>query len=260
MKKLLGFLILIFALVIPLTACLATTPDGDGDDTSACEHTSLSSFETVKTATCTQDGEKSRHCLAEGCDYVETVKITKLGHALKVQPSKEATCTEEGLTSYETCSRCSYATTPTVIDKLEHIPSKAWKNGPAPTCYQDGERYKLCTVCDTVVETEVRPATGKHTFGAWNETLAPTCTENGSKTRGCTTDGCTHTETVVIDALGHDMDDGVVTTNPTCTEAGVKTFTCQRDCGHTETEDIDALGHSGDDMVVEIYPTCTETG
>ena len=239
---------------------MATTPDGDGDDTSACEHTSLSSFETVKTATCTQDGEKSRHCLAEGCDYVETVKIPKLGHALKTQPAKEATCTEEGLTSYETCSRCSYATTPTVIDKLEHIPSKAWKNGPAPTCYQDGERYKVCTVCDTVVETEVRPATGKHTFGAWNETLAPTCTENGSKTRGCTTDGCTHTETVTIDALGHDMDDGVVTANPTCTEAGVKTFTCQRDFGHTETEDIDALGHSGDDMVVEIYPTCTETG
>ncbi|MBQ7356604.1 MAG: hypothetical protein IJW66_04290, partial [Clostridia bacterium] len=201
-------------------------------------------------ATCTE---------AQVCIVCEEVLVEKLGHALTTQPAREATCTEYGLTSYETCSRCDYETTPTVVTKLPHNPSPAWKMGPAPTCYQDGEDYKFCTVCDEIVETRVRPATGKHELTDWEETIAPTCTESGSKTRRCTTDGCTYTETVTIDALGHDLKD-VAGKDATCTEAG---YTAYKDCSRCDYIEgkkiINALDHT---EVIDnaTAPDCTNTG
>ena len=251
--------------VFTLTACTIpglngdSTNDDNNDDNTVCEHTELSAWQTVKAPTCTEDGEQERHCLSEGCEYKEKGKINKLGHDEVNHPQVDATCTETGLTAYKTCSRCDYATEPTVIEKVAHTPG-AWKTTTAPTCYADGVKQKACTVCEAVLESATVTTTVKHTLGDWEEVTAPTCTDVGEKKKSCTNDGCTYFVTEEIAASGHDMDDGVVTTPATCTEDGVMTYTCENECGHTETEVIYAIGHEMDEGVVTTPATCLTDG
>ena len=254
MKKLLCIFALLVTLLLSLSACKV---QGSGED--ECEHTSLSEWKTEKAASCTEAGEKSRHCLVEGCDYTEKDTIPKLGHDIFNYPKVDATCEAEGSTAYETCSRCDYATTPTVIEKLPHTPS-AWITDTASTCHTKGSKHKECQICKEVLETIEIDMT-KHSYGSYITTTEPTCTAEGTKTKYCENDGCDAEISTSIEALGHDMDAGVVTANPTCTEAGVKTFSCQREgCNHTKTEAVGALGHSGENIIVDVYPTCTESG
>ena len=253
MKKLLCIFALLVTLLLSLSACKV---QGSGED--ECEHTSLSEWKTEKAASCTEAGEKSRHCLAEGCDYTEKDTIPKLGHDIFNYPKVDATCEAEGSTAYETCSRCDYATTPTVIEKLPHTPS-AWITDTASTCHTKGSKHKECQICKEVLETIEIDMT-KHSYGSYITTTEPTCTAEGTKTKYCENDGCNAEISTSIEALGHDLKN-MPGKDASCTEAGYTAYKdCSR-CDHIEGKDeIKALGHRGDDMIIDVQPTCTEPG
>ena len=64
-------------------------------------------WETVKEATCTEDGSKARSC---SCGESETDVIYAMGHTEEVLAEKPATCTEAGLTEGKKCSVCGEIT------------------------------------------------------------------------------------------------------------------------------------------------------
>ena len=262
MKRLLSIFVLMLALVATLCAC--SIPQlggggGGGGSTVECQHENKSTWQITTEPTCTADGIKTRKCLAAGCDYEETAKVTKLGHDLVKVAGKDATCTEDGYTAYDSCSRCDYATESQTIDAYGHTPFPTWTTDLAATCYSEGLKSKKCSVCGESTESATIDMKS-HKYGSWSTTTPPTCTEAGVKTRSCTNEGCEHSETAAITAIGHDMDEGEITTDPTCTEDGVMTYTCLNGCGHTETEAIDAIGHDMGDFVVTTEPTCSEEG
>ncbi len=183
------------------------------------------------------------------------VRVTANDHDLTVLQGTPATCTADGLTDSESCSRCDYKVEQTVIPALGHN----WVDDQVlnqPTCTEAGNKQVKCTRCGGI-ETRELSALG-HNYDDGAVTKNATCTEDGVKTFTCQNDK-NHTYTETINKLGHKYDDGVVTKNATCTEDGVKTFTCQNDSAHSYTEVIQATGHT-----VEVDAakdaTCTESG
>ena len=75
-------------------------------------------------------------------------------HSYTSEVTKEATCTEAGITTY-TCE-CGDSYTEE-IPKTEHV-SGDWETSKKPTLIKDGEKVKKCTVCGEILETQKIPA------------------------------------------------------------------------------------------------------
>ena len=235
------------------------------------------------------EGEALPHTWVEAtCDTAKTCSVCNttdgeaLGHDLTVFEGKEATCTTDGLTAGEKCSRCDYEVAQTVIPAAGHT----WT---AATC----TAAKTCSVCQATEGTALGHDMVK------DEAVDPTCTTVGytegahcsrcdekvaqqvidaighniTKTAGyaatCTTTGLTDGEKCSrcdyekaqeeIAALGHE-----ITTTPgyaaTCSNTGLTDGEkCSR-CDYEKAQNIiPALGH---EIVTEgaVAPTCTETG
>ncbi len=97
-----------------------------------------------------------------------------------------------------------------------------WTVKTAPTCEEEGEEIRVCTVC------------------------------------GGTAEG--HMESRPVAALGHDWGEGVITLQPTCSAAGEKLVTCKRDSSHTKTDIVSMVPHVYGDWHVTLAPTATRTG
>lgn len=97
-----------------------------------------------------------------------------------------------------------------------------WTVKTAPTCEEEGEEIRVCTVC------------------------------------GGTAEG--HMESRPVAALGHDWGEGVITLQPTCSAAGEKLVTCKRDSSHTKTDIVSMVSHVYGDWHVTVVPTATRTG
>ncbi len=245
-------------------------------------------------AACEKEGVKTYTCTR--CQETKTEKIPALEHKAVVDPEKEPTCTEPGLTEGSHCDLCGKVlvaqkeipalghdwddgkiTTEAACEKegvktyicarcqetkTEKIPALEHKvvqdPGKEPTCTEPGlTEGSHCDLCGMVLEEQKEiPATG-HTSVVDKATA--TCTEPGL------TEGshCSVCEEVLVKqeqvpALGHDWDAGTIVKEATCQEKGEISFTCNR-CGDTKTEVIPALQHK----VVEDSEkpaTCTESG
>ena len=251
----------------------------------------------TKDPTCTEAGVKTYTC-KRGCGHTETETVLALGHDLKDQEGRAATCTEAGYTAYKACVRCEYIEGKDTIGALGHTNEKisAVKPGcettgltegvrcsvckeilvaqttvpanghtgnsvvtdKAPTCTEEGLQHGVCDVCGEDMEDKVIPALGHNEV--IDDAVAPTCTEGGlTAGKHCSVCNAVTEEQKEVAARGHDMDAGVITTQPTCTDAGVKTYTCKRGCGHTTTASVDATGHNLIDKVGKAA-TCTDDG
>lgn len=126
---------------------------------------SWSGWSVVSDPSCTGDGVKIRFCSV--CDEQEKGTVLPLGHTLKETMAIDATCTENGNAAYFSCVVCNRLytdadavneTTPEdiVITATGHTESD-WITLRSATFSEDGERIKECTVCKTVLETEVLP-------------------------------------------------------------------------------------------------------
>ncbi len=232
-----------------------------GDYTDALGHDFGTEPYRVVKPTCTEKGYSNYQCNRDGCRAYENRNyVDALGHDIVVDKGYAATCTKDGLTDGEHCTRCDDATKPQeVIKAAGHTPETV--PGKAATCTEDGlTEGKKCSVCSEILTAQtVIPATG-HT----PETLPgkdATCTEDGlTEGQKCSVCNDILTAQTVIPALDHAWNAGEITTPPTCEGKGVKTFTCTREgCGETRTEEIAANGHTKVAMPA-VPATCTGTG
>lgn len=76
-----------------------------------------------------------------------------------------ATATQHGVKS-RTCRECAYTAHEIIPASHEHIPSEWIPDTPA-TETTDGSKYKICMLCNEVLETGIIPATGTGHTHAW---------------------------------------------------------------------------------------------
>ena len=85
--------------------------------------------------------------------------IEKLGHNVTVYHEVAPTCTQNGSTSYEACSRCDYSTPSEIITSLGHNYSSEWTVDIEATEDSEGEKSHHCIRCDSRVNVTVIPKT-----------------------------------------------------------------------------------------------------
>ena len=130
----------------------------------ATGHTWSEDYVVDKEATCTEAGEKSKHCTV--CDAKEDVQeIPALGHDFVSKVTKKATCTADGTLTY-TCSRCNETKTETI--KATGHKWSNWKRTTAATVFKPEVQTRKCSTCN---KSETRNVGKK---------LAPKATLNAS--------------------------------------------------------------------------------
>ena len=213
--------------------------------------------ETVKEATCTEEGLKTFVC---SCGKTYSEKIPATGHVfLNWKIKRNATCISSGyeVSSCKSCGKSNFfRIIPATGHTEEHI------KGKVATCTESGlTEGKKCSVCGVVLEEQKEiPALG-HDIVVDVEAKDPTCTESGT-TEGVHCTRCDYkVEAEVLPALKHDIVVDVEAKKPTCTESGTtEGVHCTRCDYKVEAEVLPALKH---DIVVDVEakdPTCTESG
>ena len=166
-------------------------------------------YEAVVTeATCTEDGYTTYTCPFCGDSYTADYTYAT-GHSWQ-----EATCEAP-----RTCLNCGL----TEGSALDHEYETVYLE---PTCTEDGGTYQICNNCGDRIGVDVIPATGHD----WIEATcsSPETCRNCDETRG--------------EPLPHTYQDAVV--DPTCTEDGYTAHTCTV-CGYSYTDNyVEATGHS----------------
>lgn len=110
----------------------------------ATGHTWSEDYVVDKEATCTEAGEKSKHCT--NCDAKEDVQeIPALGHDFVSKVTKKATCTADGTLTY-TCSRCNETKTETI--KATGHKWSDWKKTAAATVFKPEVQARKCSACN----------------------------------------------------------------------------------------------------------------
>ena len=114
----------------------------------------------VTSPTCELEGYTTHTCKREGCDdsYVDA-KVVSLGHDLKDVAQLDPTCTDDGHTAYQKCSRCDHETAYTILSANGHN----WQNA---TCTAP----KTCSVC-----SETEGETLPHSYAPATCTTPKTC-------------------------------------------------------------------------------------
>ncbi len=161
---------------------------------------------------------------------------------LTTLPKVAPTCTTDGYQYKIKCQECCEILYTEILPATGHTESETKET--EPSCTEAGKRYTECTVCHTVLSSEVTAAALGHSWQ--NVETGHICTE----TKECTV--CGESETVYT----HDFAEESYQA-PTCTEAGNRIYKCTK-CEETKTETIAANGHSLNTTTVK--PTCTEGG
>ncbi len=203
MKRLLATL-----MAAVMTVSLLTTGvlAADSTETTPVEHIHVFSQKTLLTpATCQTEGIVISVCSGEGeCELpggVWTEPLPKVGCAPMDQRLgvREVSCTGDGYSGDVCCKWCL-----TVLEKGEVIPKTGHKPGSwVVDAWRSDEtttvRYRFCTVCGQIAETEniptepgMIPEVPQVHIHAFEETVVeiePTCQSEGLSVTRCTADG-----------------------------------------------------------------------
>lgn len=247
-------------------------------------------FETTKEPTCTEAGEQAKSCGI--CGETVTASIDAKGHSygdwiMDTEPTEDAggerhkecedcgdriaedvdplprhdhdfgesgkidsTCTQTGSVVY-TCSICGE-------NYSESIPMKAhtpgdWETEKVATEQETGLKTKKCTVCGTVVESEI---IGKipHLHDYSVNRVESDCVNDGYVEYTCE---CGDSYKEIINATGHSYGEAE-TVEPTCEKAGYVKRICTN-CGDVITETIEKLEHNYVETE-RVEATCTADG
>lgn len=105
-----------------------------------------------KEQTCTEDGEKSFHCIRCGHrDKIE--KIPAMKHDYEEVRRDEPTC-EHGGTIYYVCKNDASHTYEETLSRLDHKESD-WIIDNQATYFEDGKRHTECVFCNKVLREEI---------------------------------------------------------------------------------------------------------
>ncbi len=140
-----------------------------------------------------------------------------------------------------------------------HDYAPEWSVALQPTCTDTGLEYKKCSACDDVIAQSI-PALGHDYDENWTVDLEATCTQEGSKSRHCSVCG-DKTDITAIAVVPHNHStEWIIDVEPTCTENGSKSHHCTVCGDKADVTTILPLGHSYGEWVVDSAPTCTEDG
>lgn len=251
----------------------ATEPETVTETEPETEHThAFGAWETVRRATCTEDGEECRRCV--GCGAEESRNLSANGHTSEKIAAVLPTCTEDGRGASTRCSVCGETLAEgAVLAATGHIP--VTDAGREATCTETGlTEGSHCSVCGvTLTEQTEIPMTAHTPDGEAScirevsctvcgahladraghtpapiEEVAPTCTEAGhTGGSSCSICGETLEQPTDIPPTGHTFG-----AEATCTEAQVCTV-----CGEVIQP---ANGHFPEVVEQGVPATCTEGG
>ena len=188
--------------------------------------------------------------------------ISAAGHstASQLKNKKAATCTSEGYSGDQYCSKCNK-----ILQKGQVIPkiNHSWDEGKitkVATCAVAGVKTYTCTKCKTV-KTEAIPATGKHQNTELRNKKEATCTAEGyTGDTYCKDCGAKLQIGKAIAKKSHTWDAGKITQEATCSKTGIKTYACTV-CKTTKTEEVPATGtHKNTELRNVKEATCTAEG
>jgi hypothetical protein len=190
------------------------------------------------------------------CDTGEVVQANPCadGHTETIDASVAATCTETGLSMGSHCSVCNLVLTEQKsVPVVAHTPGE-WTDQVASTCTEKGVRQKSCTVCSTVLQTEVTTA-GAHDFTEWATTLKATCTQEGEQTRSCNL--CQAVETRAVKKAAHLSGPTIIDIEASCQSPGKKHTECTK-CNAVITQaTIPATEHAYGDWSITLAASCS---
>ena len=196
-------------------------------------------WEVVQEPTCYRSGTNRGVC--KGCGDTIEKYPRALGHDYGEKVEVEATCTTDGY-FMTTCSRCGIKMTrPSGKYKTGHTDGE-WVIEKEPTCQENGEKSRYCTVCGRRLETSIIFAIPCD-YGDWEITTKPTCTEDGEKQRICK--NCGKIDKAVVKATGHSYSDWEYSEpdiEKRCEADSCRTKTCSG-CGDVIKEELTAHGH-----------------
>lgn len=140
-----------------------------------------------KDESCSETGIKVRQCSV--CQYIDTDYISASGHEFGDGVVTEATCGQEGCTTY-TCEKCHATKKENIVPALAHEYGE-WTVVTAATCTADGLKEKVCANCNETADghivTEAIPATGHDMLV--EDVKEPTYTEEGYTVYKCSVCG-----------------------------------------------------------------------
>ncbi len=143
--------ILLIALLISVCVWVSCSNNTTSEITE--EHThSWSDWITTQEATCITDGTQKRICI---CGEEEKQNISALGHTEVIDEAVPPTCTTNGLSEGKHCNNCNI-----VLLAQETVLSTGHKQGEwivikDATSSENGSKNLTCSLCGTVLETEV---------------------------------------------------------------------------------------------------------
>ncbi len=192
------------------------TPDTTKvEETTEAPHThSFGAWNTVKVASCSEEGLNERVC---ACGAKETEAVAKIAHRDgEWVIDKEATSTEAGSKHLE-CAVCKATIKTEVIPATPHTLGE-WIVDKEATCTEPGARHRACTKCGETVDTETLSAKG-HTE-VTDKAKAATCTESGlTEGKHCSVCNTVIKAQETVPAKGHtEVIDPAK--EATCTESG----------------------------------------
>lgn len=179
-------LILAILLVLSLSSC-----DKKTDKASKAHVHRWGEWSTVKTSTCSEEGEAVRTCK---CGDKQTHPIAMLAHTVDSKVVTEPTCLAGGYTTY-TC-QCGYSYKAGETPLGNHSAAE-WTTVKQATCTEAGERTGTCTVCSKAVTETVSALEHQYTY----EIIEPTATEQGYAKYTCGVCGDTYNDHF-IDPIG----------------------------------------------------------
>jgi hypothetical protein len=234
------------------------TPDIPGLEKIENDEHCFDKWEYVTEPTCEERGSVRMFC--SECDEVRIGSVAALGHDVKTVKGTPATCTENGMTSYEICTRCS--STVKAADVIYATGHKAKTvEGKSPTCTEEGfTESSVCKTCGEILEAASTLEPTGHLL-VKVDGKAASCTEDGfTESVVCSECGLVETEAQVIFAKGH-TSVFVPGVEPDCVSGGYSDSEYCEVCGLTLLEriPIDPEGHSPERMV-DTEPTCEESG
>ncbi len=160
-------------------------------------------------ATEEKDGEETRTCTRENCEYIEMRKIPKLDHTHSyTETVVEPTCTTKGYTLHK-CS-CGDEYKDNETPALDHSFTNYVSDGNA-TCTKDGTKTAKCDRCDeTKTIADEGSAKGHDYSTEWTVDKEATCQKTGIKSHHCTRCEAKTDETEILFAA-HTYDDEICT-------------------------------------------------
>lgn len=147
-----------------------------------------------KDATCTEDGYTTYECNVCGSTWKDT--LPAVGHTEVADAAVEATCETAGKTEGSHCTTCGK-----VLKAQETIPAKGHTAvtdaGVGATCEATGKTEgSHCATCGKVLKAQTTIAATGHIWSAWKTTSEATVFAAAKQQRSCTI--CKKTETRTV--------------------------------------------------------------